>query len=145
MASIQWTDGTGAATIAPRVGGVSAASRFNNWEPMPVVVGPRHHRLGSGAPMVEVLRIDRVVSFTVPMLFAEDQALADRLIIHAMSGGTFTVNTTDLAARTYTCTIPEGGAITFGFADGQEMRYELRVQARNTAAAAMQCIYRTGP
>src|SRR5688500_6911566 len=130
MASVTWTDGTGAASIVPRVNGVSAVSRFNAWEPMPRVIGPRHHRLGTGAPMVEVLRIDRVVSFVVPMLFAADQTLADRLIIHAMSGGQFVVNTTDLAARSYTCTIPEGGDITFGMADGSQLRYELRVSAR---------------
>ena len=145
MASITWTDGTGAASIAPRLNGIAAASRFNAWEPTPVVVGPRHFTLGTETPMVEVLRITRRVTFVVPYLFAEDQALADRLIIHAHSGGQFVVNTTDLAARSYTCTIPEGGDITFGMADGSDLRYELRVAARNTAAAPLVCIYRTGP
>lgn len=146
MASIAFNDGV-LTTLSPRVNGITAASRFNGWQPSSPDVGPVGVRLGSGGTMTEVLRTDYLATFVVPYLFADDMAVALRLIRYFMrgNGNTVTVNTTDLAARSYTCERGEGCSMEFVLVDPQELRYELRATVRNVAAADMICTYKAGP
>lgn len=145
MASVTWTDAVGAASLSPNVGAVASASRFNGWRPFPAVTGPMHYRLGSGAPMREILRRESRATFVIPRVAPDAVALAHRLVEHLEGGGTVTVNTTDLAARTYTCTLCEGGEASIDGPDPVELWYSVRLTLRSTAAGIMECIYRAGP
>lgn len=145
MANVAWTDTTGAATLEPNVNGVAGASRFNGWLGVPHVVGPMHYRLGSGAPMREVHRREYRATFVIPRIAPEDLVLAQRLVEHLERGGSITVNTTDIAARSYTCTLCEGGSASLSGPDPVELWYSVALTVRSTGAVPMECVYRAGP
>lgn len=146
MANVTWTDLVGGpVSLSPNVGGITAASRFNGWLSFPALFGPMHYRLGSGAPMREVHRVEYRASFVIPRVSPTDLVLAQRLVEHLERGGSITVNTTDVAARSYTCTLCDGGQASISGPDPLELWYEVALTVRSTGATRMECVYRSGP
>lgn len=145
MAAVVWTDSIGAATLEPNTNAIGAVSRFNGWNAVPHFEGTDEVRLSDGSPMIDEYRTEYRISFVVPRIAPDKHALAQRLVLHLRRGGTATVNTTDLANRSYTCTRHKGGEAVLDGPDPVELWYSLALSLRTTATAAPECIYRAGP
>ena len=145
MASITFTDGTGAATLdnglTGSAGGVG--SRFAEWVPFTRRVGERATALGTGASYAFTFRIDYGATFTMRDLPNTGLAIALRLVRHLEGGGTCTVTTSDAASRAYTtCSIdPEGQSPALAFQDAQFLTYSLSLSLINLSGADMLCEY----
>ena len=146
MASIAFTDGTGAATLdnglTAIAGGVG--SRFRGWTSLPRVVGPRRYALGSGVPAVFRFRTDYLATFELPHIPQAQVTVLDRLMAHLASGGTCSVATGDDAARTYpTCALAEGAEPEKRLSDPQDLRWSLVLTLVNVAGSPvpMTCLY----
>lgn len=138
--SITWTDGGGAATLTN--GKPVPADRFIGWTPMSPVQKAEADSLGTGQPYPYVFRTDYGASFSLPMIPNTSQATALRLIRWLESGGVVTVNTGDVANRTYTsCFLPKGSHPSFTLSDRRFLEYTLSLTLLNTAAADMLAIY----
>ncbi len=138
MASIAFTDPTGAATLTP----FGTLPNFQGWTPLPPrVIGPRSTALGTGIDDVFSFRTDYGASFGVAPLAPVQLTVATRLILHLLSGGSCTVTTSDVAARVYTCTLFPGSEPEIELVDALTMDYALRLTLRNSSAAAMLCDY----
>jgi hypothetical protein len=92
-ATIQFTDGTGSATVT------ALAGRLNNWSPDSLPVDDHATRLGSGVVDTFEFRANARVSFEL-RIANTDMAAALRLMKHLWRGGTCTVNTGDLTTPT---------------------------------------------
>lgn len=142
MASIQFTDGTGAVTL--QSAWPAPANRFGAWRPFAVPIGEGAHALGTGQRYQFVHRTDYGASFEIRGLVNTDVDLALRLQAHLISGGTCTVNTADAASRSYaTCCIAPDAEVSIEGPDVVTLEYVVRVAVINVAAApaAMLCEY----
>lgn len=140
MASIDFTDSTGAATLESPM--PSPGDRFANWTPFPVPVADRKWGLGNAQPHQFAYRTDYRASFEIRNLDAEDMPVVDRLIRHLSDGGQVTVNTDDVNAAVYTCYLAEDTVPELSFADADLIEYTLALVLTNTAAQPMLCQYR---
>lgn len=133
---IDFTDGAGAATLT------NPSPRFSSWIPDVDPWADREHIEATKAT-VEFLLTDRaVVSFSITQLGPSQQATILRLKRHLMAGGTVTVRTEDLAARTYTCGLRSGTLPQIGY-DPERMHYSISLElVRTDSDAGMLCIYR---
>ena len=144
MASISFTDGTGAATLdngtTAIAGGVG--SRFASWTPFTRRIGERAVALGTGATYAFTFRIDYGASFSMRDIPASEQSIALRLIRHLLGGGTCTVTTGDTASRTYAnCSIDPEATPALAFQDATFLTYSLDVSVINLSGADMLCTY----
>lgn len=144
MASISFTDGTGAATLdngtTAIAGGVG--SRFASWTPFTRRIGERAVALGTGATYAFTFRIDYGATFTMRDIPASEQAIALRLIRHLLGGGTCTVTTGDTASRTYNnCSIDPEATPALAFQDATFLTYSFDVSVINLSGADMLCTY----
>ena len=144
MASISFTDGTGAATLdngtTAIAGGVG--SRFASWTPFTRRIGERAVALGTGATYAFTFRIDYGASFSMRDIPASEQTIALRLIRHLLGGGTCTVTTGDTASRTYNnCSIDPEASPSLQFQDATFLSYSLDVSVINLSGADMLCTY----
>jgi hypothetical protein len=144
MASISFTDGTGAATLDNGLTGSAAGvgSRFASWVPFTRRIGERAVALGTGASYAFTFRIDYGATFEMRDIPNTNQATIMRLIRHLEGGGTITVTTGDTAARTYSnCSInPETGP-SLAFQDATFLTYTLSLSVINLSGADMLCTY----
>jgi hypothetical protein len=144
MASISFTDGTGAATLdngtTAIAGGVG--SRFASWTPFTRRIGERAVALGTGATYAFTFRIDYGASFSMRDIPASEQAIALRLIRHLLGGGTCTVTTGDTLSRAYSnCSIDPEATPALAFQDATFLTYSLDVSVINLSGADMLCTY----
>lgn len=137
--TLVFTDGTGAATL--RNGLPAPADRFSNWTPDVDPVGDREAALGTGITSHWSYRDDYLATFDLEYLPASSHPEALRLKRHLETGGTVTVNTGDVANRSYTCRIAPGARVAIEFASRSPIHYTLRLHLKNTAAAPLLCIY----
>lgn len=148
MATIAFTDATGAATLD--TGKPAPANRFVNWTPMTRPMGEAAHRQSDGARTMIVLReqygatfevrfiTDRVVGAVRPL------AIADRLVAHLYRGGTCTVTTGDVNAAVYTCSLMPGMEPQLTMADPRLREFTLTLPLINVGSAVpMTCYYRS--
>jgi hypothetical protein len=141
MASIAFTDGTGAATLQSAT--ASPGNRFRNWIPNDDPIGPGVPTLADATIHRWEFRKDYTASFEVPGLTMSQLAIAGRLRIHLLNGGSCTVTTNDSAARVYTAKLAPGTAPSISGPD-ESWEYAFSVVLRNTASATMLCVY-SGP
>jgi hypothetical protein len=137
--SIAFTDTIGAAVLTN--GRQWPFSRFRNWAPDSVGVGDRDTILGTGDPVEFRFRTDYVASLEVDRLDPTALELFDRLKNHLLGGGSCTVTTGDNADRVYVCKLRAGTEPSQVGFDKQTMRYTVKLELRNTAAAFMTCDY----
>lgn len=143
MASIAFTDATGAATLTSAWPS-GAARRFRSWEPDSADFGERASKLSDGQGHQFAFRVDHWASFEMPGIANSNLAIALRFMRYCRSdGATFTVTTDDLASRTYTCCLKPGSDPTLRLEDRQMLEYTLSLVAVNiaTSPTAMLCIY----
>jgi hypothetical protein len=138
--SITWTDGSGAASLTN--GKPVPADRFTNWTPGQAAVKADVESLATGQPYPWVFRTDSLVTFSLDKIPNTSQATVLRLIRWLESGGVVTVNTGDLASRTYAnCYLPKGARPSYTMTDRQFLEYTLTLTLVNVAAADMLAIY----
>lgn len=138
--SIQWTDGTGAATLAN--GLPAPLDRFRGWTPDAPLVKAESASLATGQPYPFVFRTDDVVSFTLPRIPNTSQALALRLIKWLGGGGVVTVNTGDAGSRVYSsCYLAPGATPRLSLADPVLLHYELALTLLAPSGGPLICVY----
>ncbi len=95
MATITFTDGTGAATLDNSTTGISTGvgSRFADWTPFQRPIGPRVPALGTGRPYQFRFRTDYGASFTMTDIPNTSMATMLRCQEWLLRGEAVTVNT----------------------------------------------------
>lgn len=139
MASVTFTDATGAATLSN--GWPAPANRFANWTPDAVPVGPRAVALGTGLTSQFQFRVDYLAAFEIDKLVSTDLSVAQRLKLHLLGGGQCTVATEDVSSNSYTCVLAPGTVPEITFSDRKRLRYSMRLAVKNTSAAHLLCQY----
>jgi hypothetical protein len=107
MASIAFTDATGAATLTNAHEG-TAASRFADWAPLVPLNAAIAHELGTKRRHAFSFGDVYGASFVFRDIPNTQMGVMTRLARHLAHGGEATVNTTDSASRSYTVGIAEG-------------------------------------
>lgn len=146
MATITFTDGTGAVTLDNGTTGVSSGvgSRFTGWTPFQRPIGPRVTALGTGRPYQFRFRTDYGASFSlvdIPNTKMSDMLRCQEWLLR---GEAVTVNTGDAANRSYTtCYLAPEGDISITMTDKNLLLYSMSFVLINGAASptAMLCLY----
>lgn len=146
MATISFTDGTGAVTLDNGTTNISSGvgSRFADWTPFQRPIGPAVTALGTGRRYQYAFRTDFGASFA--MTDIPNTKMSDMLRCQAwlLSGGTVSVATGDTASRTYaTCCLAPDGDVTIALQDKNVLLYSMTFALINVASppAAMICEY----
>lgn len=134
--SISFNDGSGTTTIT------SLTPRLGNWTPTTTPVGPNVVSLGSGLAEQWIYRTDYGASFELANVQIPNIADLQRLRVWLLAGNNFTVNTADLAARSYTVTLKPGSDTPKWTLDRALLEYTVSFEVLNTAAAPLVCQYR---
>lgn len=146
MATITFTDGTGAVTLDNGTTSMSSGvgSRFTDWTPFQRPIGPRVPALGTGRPYQFRFRTDYGASFTltdIPNTKMSDMLRCQEWLLR---GESVAVNTGDAASRSYaTCYLAPDGDITITLQDRNVLLYSMSFVLINGAASpsAMLCVY----
>jgi len=143
MATITFTDGTGAVTLDNATTSVSlgVGSRFADWTPFQKPIGPRVPALGTGVPYQFRFRTDYGASFSmtdIPNTKMSDMLRCQEWLLR---GNSVTVNTGDNAARSYTAYLAPDGDVSITLQDKNVLLYSMSFTLINGSAAAMLCIY----
>lgn len=133
-ASVQWTDGLGAAIMYATTG------RFDNWMPMQEDIGARTVNVGQGLTFLFKYRTDYTATFEMSSMSPASLSLAQRLKVWAESGGQFTVNTQDRQLNSYICVLKPKAQISWTF-DRTNLVYTIAIAAKNTLTGVMACLY----
>lgn len=146
MATITFTDGTGAVTLDNDTTGVSlgVGSRFMDWVPFQRPIGPRVPALGTGRPYQFRFRTDYGASFSLTSI--PNTKMSDMLRCQEwlLRGESVAVNTGDAANRSYaTCYLAPDGDVTIALQDKNLLLYSMSFVLINGAASptAMLCLY----
>lgn len=146
MATITFTDGTGAVTLDNGTTSVSSGvgSRFADWIPFQRPIGPAVTALGTGQRYQYAFRTDYGASFS--MTDIPNSKMSDMLRCQAwlLGGGTVSVNTGDASNRTYaTCCLSPDGDVSITLQDKNVLLYSMSFAVINVASppAAMICEY----
>jgi hypothetical protein len=139
VATVTFNDGT-ARTLTNSVP-VAAGQRLRGWTFRPVKVGPVRFGLGTGTRYVYEHRTDWKVSFSIEELKPSEIDVAGYLMNHLQGETkTCTINTADLAARTYTAWLGEDDEITLSGPD-DTYRYTVTMTLTVTATTPPLCVY----
>jgi len=143
MATIVFTDGTGAVTLDNGTTGISlgVGSRFADWTPFQKPIGPRVPALGTGVPYQFRFRTDYGASFSMTDIPNTSMASMLRCQEWLLRGNSVTVNTGDSAARSYTAYLAPDGDVSITLQDKNLLLYSMSFTLINASAAAMLCIY----
>lgn len=139
MASIAFTDATGAATLTN--GAPAPLDRFSGWTPDLDDIGPTDAALGTGLTFHWSHRVDYLASLELPLLQVSTLAVALRLKRHLLTGGACTVTTGDSASNVYTCRLAPGSVPEIEYRDRQLVEYAFKVKLKNAAQAPLICLY----
>ena len=127
--SIEWIDDTGWASLSN--GKPTPATRFGNWTPNRVPVGPSKTRLGSGRSDRFEFRRDDLFSFEIAQIpgTATNLELALRLQYHLRNGGLVTLTTTRPLADNFAAfNLAENADAEIDFSDRETLEYTFSVQ-----------------
>lgn len=143
MASIAFTDSTGAATL--QSAWPSPANKFNAWTPYSRPVGEGANKLSDGQRHQFRFRTDYTASFEVRGIANTDVDIALRLCEHLLGdGNTCALTTGDASSRTYaTVALAPGTEPELTLSDPQTLEYTLSLTVVNVATtpAPMLCEY----
>lgn len=104
MASVTFNDGS-ARTLTNSL--TAPGNQFRGWTPIPTMIGRRRIAL-IGIPHVYRRRTAYRVSAAIECLKPSELEVAQRAVVHLENAGQVTLNTADVAARTYTCYLAAG-------------------------------------
>lgn len=121
---------------APRPG-----NRLRGFTPDSIPIGPARPVLADGAIYGRRFRTDRLASFELPGLSADQLETAQALKVHLLNGGTATLATDDAADRSYTIRLAPDTVPQIRGPDSEFYEYTFAMTALNTAAASMVCTY----
>ena len=146
MATITFTDGTGAVTLDNGTTAISTGvgSRFSDWLPFQNPIGPRVTALGTGRPFQFRFRTDYGASFSlmdIPNTKMSDMLRCQEWLLR---GELVAANTGDASNRSYTtCYLAPDGDVTITLQDKSLLLYSMSFVLINGAASpsAMLCIY----
>lgn len=139
MSYVEFNDGS---LVTLSNGLPAPGNRFLNWAPKPVVVGPRHHALGTGIPYVYKHALVHTVTFVLAEFPQSKLADLLRFKAHLDNGGSFTLYTEDAAARTYpNCYLAEGGSVDLSDPDPVELLRTLTATVMNAAGTPFLCLF----
>lgn len=146
MASITFTDGTGAVTLDNGTTSINGGygSRFADWTPFQTPIGPRVTALGTGRPFQFRFRTDYGARFTLTDIPNSEMAKMLRCQEWLLRGESVTVNTGDASSRSYaTCYLAPDGEVSITLQDKALLLYSMSFALINGAAspAAMLCLY----
>lgn len=135
MASIQWTDATGAAELTHAHDG-TVGSRFRSWTPVARAHGVKAHEMESRTRHAFIFGQVYGARFAFDAIPHTNMALMDRLVRHLDGGGTVTVVTDDASSRTYTCCLaPEADLPDPELSDAVLLHYTMAFDLVNVAAS----------
>ena len=138
MATISWTDSTGAASLTNDW--PAAVKRFSGWAALPDLKGERAEAL-TGVGYVYAFAQTYDATFALADIANADQALVMRLIRHCANGGTFALATNDTAARSYPTVQCVGDTLPRAEQDPLELRWRLTFpRVRNVAAVPVEML-----
>lgn len=126
-------------------GRAAPMDRFANWAPRSRPIGPRAHAMADGALHAFVFRWDYGATFELRGIPAAQMATMERLVRHLAVGGTATVNTGDVANRSYTVGLAPGAEPPDPtLSDPRRLEYSMQFSVINRAAdpGPMLCIYK---
>lgn len=141
MASIDWTDSTGAASLTN--GHTGRLARFQGWTPLPATIADDAEAL-TGTRYAFVFAQCYDATFRLELIPDASVPTVARLIRHLLNAGTVSVTTGDTAARVYaTCQAPIDAPPVLEMTDRALREWTLTLTLRNTAAAPgeMLCTY----
>jgi hypothetical protein len=146
MATITFTDGTGAVTLDNGTTAISTGvgSRFTDWTPFQKPIGPRVPALGTGRPFQFRFRTDYGASFSltdIPNTKMSDMLRCQEWLLR---GEAVAVNTGDASNRSYaTCYLAPDGDVSITLQDKNLLLYSMSFVLINGASSpvAMLCIY----
>jgi hypothetical protein len=132
MATITFTDGTGAVTLSN--GKAGPGSRFSQWTPSIDRIADRRFALGTGIAYEYLFREDFTASFQIEHLPLTQLANVSRFMRWALQGNTFTVNTQDKTNKTYTCRLRPETMPTLTMTDRVVLEYTLDLSVISAAS-----------
>jgi hypothetical protein len=145
MAYITFNDGTAAQLDnGLRLVAGGAGSRFSNWVPMTMPVGPTRANLATGAITQFKFRTDFGAAFELRDIPLNMVSVADRLRAHLLGGGTCAVYTEDATARTYaTCGLMPDATPELTMQDAGGFLFTMSLALINlaTSPVQMRCEY----
>ena len=142
MATITFTDGTGAVTLSNTLS--TAASRFSQWVPDVERISDRKVALGTGVTYEYLYRQDYTASFAIEHIPLTELSKVARFKAWALAGNTFNVNTQDKTNATYLCRIKPGTVPQLEMEDRTLLEYRLSVEVISAASPQvfLACSYR---
>jgi hypothetical protein len=140
MASISFDNGSGTQTITQG----SDENRFNRWHPLPSTAGEEARALGDGYFYQWIHRSDYAVSFEMPNVSNDQEAVVQQLLEWANSGGEFTLTTDDSESNEYTeCQVAPRTRLEISDPDPATLEFTIRGTALNVSLThiRMRCVY----
>lgn len=105
-------------------------------------IGPARHVLADAALHRERFRTDRMATFAIEGLTADQLEIAQLCKLHFENGGTGTLYTDDAAGRTYAIRKAPDTSISISGPD-EDYEYTYSMTALNTGSSPMVCVYET--
>lgn len=139
MANITFDDGSGSTSIAS-TGIPAPGDRLAGWSPGANIIRAEAVGLGNGITYGFEFRRDRHARFSIRYIKASALDALLRFQEWAESGGAFTVNTADAAARSYACVLLAGTRVEITEPDDFN-EYAVTLTAKSTAGSRMICVY----
>lgn len=125
MASIDFTDGTGSASLA--CSWPTPANRFRSYAPDVADKQDVAHGLGTGRRHVYTYADIYTAAIELPGILKSDLDIAVRLKKHLLAGGLVTLTSDDGNSTSYTdCALAEGSDVTIELEDRQMLEYVVR-------------------
>lgn len=122
---LEWTDSVGLARLTCLV------PVLQGWTPDVDPIGPAEEALGTGTTFLFTFRTDRCVSFTFPNISPLQMTEALRLKEWLLTGGSITLFTGDLAARSYVAKLRPKTVPRFS-QDPESLEFALALELINT-------------
>lgn len=120
-ASLTFTDDTGEATLSNIA---LLPSRFNNWTPNRVPIGPESVSLGLGTITRPVYRTDLTVALEINPIPGDDLPVVLRLKLHLMKGGTVTLSSINFLSSLFTsCVVAPQTIPSITLSDREMLEY----------------------
>jgi hypothetical protein len=142
MATITFTDGTGAVTLSNGKDG--PGSRFSQWTPSIDRIADRRFALGTGIAYEYLFREDFTATFQIEHLPLSELQDASRFTRWALQGNTFTVNTQDKTNKVYVCRLRPDTVPSLTMTDRVLLEYtlDLSVISASSPTVFLACEYR---
>lgn len=132
MASLNWTDGIGAASLSNAF--IFPGNRLKNWTPAYKPFGERSQNLGTGQLNVTAFRDDLTVALEIPGIPNSDQPKMLRLQMHLKRGGSVVIDASpDVTIPILgTCKLAPGADVQIQLSDKTMLEYTFSTVLRGS-------------